>query len=118
MKSPYETWTENCPYCDAVCDADFVDNGVGLQQCGPFHCEQCGSSQIAPFDEPRELTVQEEKAGWYAPGAEPGSSANIVHGKHVSHGQMKETYQQEFTNNPLWHDKKYVEDWWEDIRKP
>lgn len=117
MKSPYKIETRNCPYCNAVCDADFVDNGVGMQQCGPYHCD-CGASEIGIHDEPRELTAQEEKTGWYAPGAEPGSSANVIGGRVVSHRQMGETYRQEFTGNMLWHDKKYVEDWWKDIRKP
>lgn len=112
------TWTENCPYCNAVCDADFVDVGPGLVQCGPFHCEQCHASQIGPHDAPRELSAQEQNHGWYAPGSNPGSSANVVHGKHVSHDVMKETYQQEFRDNPLWHDKGYVDDWWDEIRKP
>ncbi len=31
-----------CPKCDAICEADAVDNGVGMQQCGPYVCEQCG----------------------------------------------------------------------------
>lgn len=31
-----------CPKCGAECEADFVDNGVGNQQCGPYVCEACG----------------------------------------------------------------------------
>jgi rubredoxin len=31
-----------CPSCEKIARADFVDNGVGMQQCGPFHCEACG----------------------------------------------------------------------------
>lgn len=114
----HEQWTENCPYCNAVCDADFVDVGPGLVQCGPFHCEQCGASEIGPHDEERDLTAEEEKHGWYGPDSKPGSSANVVGGKHVSHRTMKETYQREFRGNPLWHDKAYVDDWWDNVRDP
>lgn len=31
-----------CPNCGHVARADFVDIGVGMQQCGPFGCEKCG----------------------------------------------------------------------------
>jgi rubredoxin len=31
-----------CPACGLIAVADFVDNGVGMQQCGPFGCESCG----------------------------------------------------------------------------
>lgn len=85
--------TETCPYCGTTCHADFVDNGVCFQQCGPYHCERCQASEIGPYDEPRPLTAIEERYSWYAPGSEPGSSANIVAGKHVSHQQMKAVYQ-------------------------
>lgn len=104
--------TEACPYCGAFCRADFVDIGVGFTQCGPYHCEQCRASEIGPYDEERPLTDAEQKFGWYAPNAEPGSSANVIGGRIVSHVQARETYRNEFSNNPLWHDKKYVDDWW------
>ena len=31
-----------CPECGLIATADFVDIGVGMQQCGPFGCEACG----------------------------------------------------------------------------
>ena len=31
-----------CPNCGLTATADFVDNGVGMQQVGPFGCEACG----------------------------------------------------------------------------
>lgn len=68
---------ERCPYCNKLCMADYCDVGVGMIQCGPFHCESCGASEIGPYDEPRELTEAELKAGWYAPDSKPGSSANV-----------------------------------------
>jgi hypothetical protein len=44
---------EACSQCGSVrgyAPADMVDNGVGLEKCGPAHCEECG--WIEPtFDE-------------------------------------------------------------------
>ena len=75
---------ERCPYCNALCCADFVDVGVGMIQCGPFHCEACGASEIGPHDEPRPLTKAEQDAGWYGPDTTPGSTANVdEEGRHV-----------------------------------
>ncbi len=88
--------TDKCPYCDEVCYADFVDIGIGNQQCGPYHCESCGASQIGPYDEPRELTSDEQRTRWYAPDSEPGSSANVIGGKVVSHVEMREVYRAEY----------------------
>lgn len=109
--------TENCPYCQAICRAGFVDIGIGFQQCGPFHCEECGASEVGTYDELRTLTPEEEETGWYGPGAPPGSSANTMNGRVVSYVQVQTAYRQEFTANPLWHDKKYVADWWRRLRK-
>lgn len=74
---------ERCPYCRALCCADFVDVGVGYVQCGPFHCEACKASEIGPHDEPRELTPAERHHGWYAPSTAPGSTANVDDSGHV-----------------------------------
>lgn len=76
---------ERCPYCKALCCADFVDVGVGMIQCGPFHCEACGASEIGPHDDAsRALSVTERKTGWYGPGSEPGSTANVDdEGRHI-----------------------------------
>jgi len=104
--------TEPCPYCSTICRADFVDIGVGMQQCGPYHCGNCGASEIGPYDKERPLTERERLVGWYGPGKPAGSTANVIGGRIVSHVQARSTYQREFTGNPLWHDKKYVDDWW------
>ncbi|MFJ6264223.1 hypothetical protein [Lysinibacillus xylanilyticus] len=37
-----------CPYCEGTTYADSVDVGVGFVQCGPYHCENCGASEIGP----------------------------------------------------------------------
>jgi hypothetical protein len=109
--------TQPCPYCGTICRADFVDVGVGMTQCGPYHCENCGSSEIGAYDKERELSEQEEKFGWYAPGSPPGSTANVIGGRVVSHVQARKTYTREFERNPLWHDKEYVEEWWRKQRE-
>ena len=44
-------YTEKCPYCGSECEADWVDVDVSLVQCGPFHCENCGASEIGPYDD-------------------------------------------------------------------
>lgn len=44
----YDTPTQPCPYCQTDMHADWVDNGVGMVQCGPYHCENCGASEIGP----------------------------------------------------------------------
>lgn len=108
--------TQNCPYCQTVCRADFVDIGVGMQQCGPYHCDNCLASEIGPYDEERPLSEEEERTGWYAPGAEPGSSANVIGGRVVSYVQARETYRQEFVGNAMWFDKAHVAEWWEKAR--
>mgnify|MGYP000358366586 CR=1 FL=1 len=108
--------TENCPYCGTVCRADFVDIGVGFTQCGPYHCEVCRASEIGPYDKSRQLSADEERTGWYGPDSQPGSSANVIGGRIVGYVQARETYRQAFSGNPLWHDKAYVDDWWEKQR--
>ena len=51
------------------------NNGVGLVQCGPFHrARRCIRDRS--YDQERQLPQREKQTGWYAPGAEPGSSAN------------------------------------------
>lgn len=84
---------ERCPYCNALCCADFVDVGVGMVQCGPFHCEACGASEIGPYDDDRPLSAIEEDAGWYAPDSTPGSSANVDDdGNHIRYFEADTLY--------------------------
>jgi len=114
------SWKEEiipCPYCGTMTEADFVDIEVGMQQCGPYHCEECGASEIGPYDKPRELTEEEKKIGWYKPHSKAGSSANVINGRIVSANVMKATYKRKFTNNPLWYDKEYIKDWYKKLRE-
>lgn len=108
---------ETCPYCGAECLADFVDVGIGMMQCGPFRCESCLASEIGPYDQPCELTTRERETNWYAPGSEPGSSANVVAGRIVSHQTMRTLYRAEFTGNPDYEKPGAVEDWRERTRR-
>lgn len=109
--------TENCPYCGTVCRADFVDVGVGYVQCGPYHCDNCLASEIGTYDKERELSAEEIKTGWYSPGSEPGSSANMIGGRIVSHVQARDTYKQEFYRNSQYDIPGFVENWWNEQRK-
>lgn len=106
-----------CPYCGEPCEADWVDVGVGMVQCGPYHCTSCHASEIGPCDNPRKLTPEEKKTGWYRPASEPGSSANVIGGRVVSHKVAEAVYRAEFTGNPLYHVPGYVDEWWEKLRK-
>ena len=108
----------HCPYCNTPTTADYVDVGVGMIQCGPFHCTRCNASQIGPNDDPdRVLSEREQDTGWYEPGAEPGSSANVIGGAVVSAVAMKKVYRDEFINNPLHSLPGYVDSWRERVRK-
>jgi hypothetical protein len=44
----YDTSLIECPYCKDSMEADYVDVGVGMVQCGPYHCCSCGASEIGP----------------------------------------------------------------------
>lgn len=44
----YDTPEKECPYCKEMMEADWVDVGVGMVQCGPYHCYSCGASEIGP----------------------------------------------------------------------
>lgn len=108
---------EECPYCSHPCEADFVDVGVGMIQCGPYHCTACGASEIGPHDRARELAAIEAQTGWYKPDSEPGSSANVINGQIVSHNVMRQVYVKTFTANPQYEEPGFVGRWWERIRE-
>jgi len=44
----YDTPSQSCPYCTEEMEADWVDVGVGMVQCGPYHCYSCNASEIGP----------------------------------------------------------------------
>lgn len=39
-----------CPFCFGKCHAEYVDVGVGMVQCEPFRCEDCGATEIGSAD--------------------------------------------------------------------
>lgn len=63
MSAYNDDLTEKCPYCGETMQADFVHNGVGYVQCGPYQC-YCGASEIGP-----------ERLDWYYKDRE----GNILH---------------------------------------
>lgn len=82
-----------CPYCGELCDnADWVDVGIGEVQCGPFHCEVCRASEQGPGAKDRALSEAEKMTGWYAPGADFDSTANVIGGQLVSHQEALAAY--------------------------
>lgn len=81
-----------CPYCSYEhCVADHCDVGVGMVQCGPYHCPVCEASEISNLDT-RELTEREKKTGWFQPGSAVSDAANTVNGRLVDHLEAKEFY--------------------------
>lgn len=79
-----------CPYCNYPgCEADWVDVGVGMVQCGPYHCPECGASEIGSHDT-NEASEEEKRVGWYR--AQVGSSANTFQGTIIDHTTAKALY--------------------------
>lgn len=109
---------EPCPYCGTACRADWVDIGVGFSQCGPFHCETCGASEIGPGGKDRVLSERERETGWYAPGEEPDSEANVIAGKVVDYREMRAVYADAFAGaEDLRRTPGYVEGWRDRLRR-
>lgn len=94
-----ENYTQKCPYCQSSMECDMVDIGIGFQQCGPFHCESCGASEIGPEATwPRstmvdrgEIDEQEAETGFYKNKVSP--YANTFHGEIVDHKTAKKLYE-------------------------
>lgn len=78
---------EPCPYCGAMCEADFVDVGVAMQQCGPYYCLDCNASEIGP-EGTDGCTDEEKRTGWYK-GGMISPHANTVGGELVDHRTAK-----------------------------
>lgn len=94
--SAYDTPLSKCPYCNLPVEADWVDVGVGMVQCGPYHCEECGASEIGPerFDDPKWTATDEEKRTGFYKGGRISPKANTFQGKPVSHQTAKALYRQ------------------------
>ena len=90
--SAYDTPTDTCPYCGTECEADWVDVGVGMVQCGPYYCPSCEASQIGIHDSVRILTDEEKDTGWYSRNSPVSDKANTYNGKPIDHKTAKELY--------------------------
>lgn len=91
-RSAYSTPRAICPYCSCEdCEADYVDVGVGMIQCGPYYCPECHASEASYLDS-RPLTEIEEKTGWYEPESPVSENANTVDGHLVDHKTAKVMY--------------------------
>lgn len=100
---------QKCPYCGyEKMEADWVDIGVGYEQCGPYFCGECGASEIGPefFDwvekedlekgkcimkEGHPFSEEEIKTGFYK-SDKKSPYANTVNGKLVNHVTAKKAY--------------------------
>lgn len=49
-----------CPKCGADCERDEVDNGVGMEACGPWGCPECHWFE-RPVDFGDELDAEQEQ---------------------------------------------------------
>ena len=54
-----------CPYCGHEAECDEVDNGVGMQQCGPVGCPVCHAFEIGFDDGITKATEEEKRLGWW-----------------------------------------------------
>lgn len=55
-----------CPYCNGICDAEFVDIGVGYQQVTAYQCRECQALQMGhPKEDLSKATAEERKNGWW-----------------------------------------------------
>lgn len=61
-----------CPFCGGLCDAEFVDVGIGGPgvQVTPFVCGSCEAQQMNPHHDNSHATPEEAKVGWWR-GPEP-----------------------------------------------
>lgn len=92
--SPTSIWEypiAPCPYCGNATECDMVDVGVGLTQCGPYHCDFCEASEVGP-EGIEDLTSFESICGWYEPIRGPSPFANTFGGVHVDHVMAKWLY--------------------------
>lgn len=93
----YDVSPSPCPYCGFPAEADYVDVGVGLIQCGPHHCDNCGASEIGPERlEGKDLALDEDekRTGFYKNRLSP--HANQHNGKPISHKQADALYRAEY----------------------
>ena len=83
------SYKDVCPYCGSIMECDTVNVGIGYQQCGPYHCKECGASEIHHSDT-LELDEDEQMIGYYKNRISP--IANTCCGHLVSHVEAKRLY--------------------------
>lgn len=95
MRGAYETPPTECPYCGNECEADWCDVGVGMVQCGPYHCEKCSASEAGSYCETDSRDDYDREFGWFKPGSPAGSSANTDdNGVIINHVQADNLYRE------------------------
>lgn len=58
----------DCRWCGSLCDAEFVDTGVGHQQVTGGVCHECGAVQMSPYRVPDGIISEVEMATyWHGP---------------------------------------------------
>ena len=94
--SPYYCPTEDCPYCGTKMNADWVDVGVGMVQCGPYHCFGCNASEIGPeFDKVKDTLDEDElRTRFYKDRISP--LANQVNGVPIDHQTADALYRAKY----------------------
>lgn len=106
-RNPYSTPQMPCPYCATPMDADWVDVGVGMVQCGPYHCFGCNASEIGPergrqTDDQLNLDEDERRTGFYKGRISP--LANQENGKPIDYKTADRIYREKYfkeNGNPL-----------------
>ncbi len=97
--SAYDIKPYPCPYCQFPMEADFVDVGVGMVQCGPYHCDNCNASEIGPeYSERKDagkLTAEEVRTHFYQ-GGQISPHANQHNGKLITHKQADAIYRADY----------------------
>lgn len=53
-----------CPFCGGLAQCETMHNGVCSQQSQPYICDDCGSTEMSPWQTPQG-TEEELKYGWY-----------------------------------------------------
>lgn len=98
-----EDYKSPCPYCEELMECDLADVGVGYVQCGPYHCYNCGASEIGPEwkaldkNEPgnaAELGLDEDEIRThFYKGNRISPYANQIQGILVDHKTAKKLYE-------------------------
>lgn len=57
-----------CPYCDPLCECEFMGVDDWPIQCGPHHCALCGAVEGGTWDTSEEFAAEGDAVTeWYPP---------------------------------------------------